>query len=111
MRTPLGKADDVGRRPGRQNVDDGLAVVGRCDCVVDEFDDPRVDTTTIQFDTDDGADVDRTVSIGNDVVEGLVDPADIGDDANDARQSLSAAFSASRRLSCSQVNSGRLRPK
>ena len=72
---------------------------------------PGIDTTTIQLDTDDRANINRTEPIGNGVVEGLVDPADIGDDADNRSQSLSAAFSESRRLSCSQVNSGRLRPK
>jgi hypothetical protein len=78
---------------------------------VDRFENPSVDTPTVQLDANDAAHGNIAEALGNDVIEGLVDPTDIGDDANGAGQSLSAAFSASRRLNCSHVNSGRLRPK
>jgi len=74
-------------------------------------DHPCIDATSVELDTNNGTDVNHTEPVGNGVVERLVDPADIGDDANGGGQSLSAALSESRRLNCSHVNSGRLRPK
>ena len=108
--TPLRQTDHVGLGPNRQHVDQRFEFVTRC-LAVHLVDNPRVDATAVQFDANDAADRDRAEAIRNGVVEGLVDPADIGDDANGDGQSLSAAFSASRRLNCSHENSGRLRPK
>jgi hypothetical protein len=111
MRAPLRESNNIAGRADRQNVEDRFEFVVRRGRVVGKLDDPRVDATTVQFDTNDGTDGNVAEAIGNVIVEGLVDPADIGDDANDGSQSLSAAFSESRRLNCSHVNSGRLRPK
>jgi hypothetical protein len=108
--TPLCQADNFGSGARRQQVDHRFEVVA-VRLGVDGFENPSVDTPTVQLDANDAAHGNIAEALGNDVIEGLVDPTDIGDDANGAGQSLSAAFSASRRLNCSQVNSGRLRPK
>ena len=61
--------------------------------LVGQLDDPAADATTVEVDTNDRADLHgRREVIGNEVVELLVEPRDVGEDPGDQRRSI--AFGA-----------------
>ena len=75
--------------------------------------DPPVDTAVVQHHPHDRPGTNTVHGGGNDVVKDLLNPRHVGDDPGDEGngQSLTADLKSDSRESCSQVNSGRLRPK